>query len=122
MVRDDEYLRTMLFEFEAESLPFLFYVSDLNGGDRGWKWIHHAELLCDQGFLAEHTVENISARRFRLTAKGHDFIIVTRDNTVWSKTKTFAAKGGAATVEVLFGVAVEIAKQKLIQETGIALS
>ena len=117
MPRDDEYLRDLLFKVEKQSDYFLSIVRTLSdSSDTRKKW-YHAQLLCDSGYLVQ-----ISKSRYRLTAKGHDFIESIRDEGIWNKTKAAIAEtGGNATLEIIKNLACGFLKKKISTHTGIEL-
>ena len=79
MKRDEDYIREMLLEIENHENS-LYPI--LNVLDRDDKKYHHAQLLCDDGFLLRE-----SEQMYRLTSKGHDYIAAIRDPKTWDKIK-----------------------------------
>ena len=117
MQRDNDYIRSLLFEIENgdESL-FLFARHMGQSYDEEKKW-YHLQLLCDSGYLIQ---ENESA--YRLAAEGHDFIESIRDEGIWNQTKSAVAEtGGTATLELIKAIGLGYVKKKLSEHTGIEL-
>lgn len=56
-----------------------------------------------------------------MTAKGHDFLDHTRDETVWEKTKSAAGQAKDFSVKFLMEVAEGYVRAKLRQITGLDL-
>ena len=56
-----------------------------------------------------------------ITYDGHELLETIRDSRIWKATKDVAQKGGATSVELLFKLAKEVAKQQIRQHTGLSL-
>lgn len=77
MTRDDDYLRTLLMEAEADDASMIYATEVLNPDPDDLKRRIHANLLTDAGFL-----QRVSASRYRLTNAGHDYPEAIRNEGV----------------------------------------
>lgn len=117
MTRDDEYLRELLLEIEAETTGHYFCVRHLSPSGSELKRWHHVDLLEDQG-LVKSTGKGV----YRLTSDGHDFIDAIRDEGIWFKTKEAVRDtGGNATLEIIKSLATGFLKKQVAERTGIEL-
>ena len=108
MTRDEDYIREMLLEIESHQ-DSLYPILDVL--DRDDKKYHHAQLLCDGGFLLRE-----SKHMYRLTSKGHDYIAAIRDPKIWDKIKKKTAElFSVVTTSSLSEVAKEVAKEVFIR-------
>ncbi len=117
MKRDDEYLRQLLFEIEADaegSFPVRNYMSMPPEVE---KKNYHVELLRDAGHLTR-----VSTSSYRMTNAGHDFLDAIRSDSIWKQTKDAVAEtGGNATLEIMKQLAVGYLKKRISEKTGIEL-
>jgi Hypothetical protein (DUF2513) len=115
--RDDDYIRELLFGFEAES-EWLFIMpgetTDASNDERRERY--HIEIMMDIGLLTY-----FGTSTFRLTAAGHDFLDAIRDDTNWNRTKEVAAKAGGVGLGLMRDIALGFIRQKAV-ELGIPLS
>ncbi len=116
MKRDDDLLRNMLFEFEAEDDFLILKPTFLNMSQADRIEIGHMNLLCDAGLVVE-----LNDGVFRLTNSGHDYLDAVRSETIWNKTKSGAAEVGGMTLGMMKDLAVADIKQEAAEKLGIAL-
>ena len=117
MQRDNDYIRSLLFEIENRDESIFLFVRHMGQSYDEEKMWYHLQLLCDSGFLFQ---ENESA--YRLTAEGHDFIESIRDEGIWNQTQSAVAEtGGTATLELIKAIGLGYVKKKLSEHTGIEL-
>ena len=107
MKRDNDYLRTVLFDAEADE-DWLILVPRTSDGDR--KMEHHVDLLCDAGLF-----RHINEHGYRLTSNGHDFLDAIRDDTNWNKVKTVAANAGGVGLGLMCDIALGLIRQKAVE-------
>ncbi|WP_260011648.1 hypothetical protein [Leisingera aquaemixtae] len=69
MKRNDDLLREMLFEFEADQSGVLHFRKFLSMPQEQIERNHHVSLLSDAGLVTQ-----VSETGFRLTNMGHDYI------------------------------------------------
>lgn len=73
---------------------------------------HHLSLIEQAGFIEQTRGRPAIGILFSgLTWAGHDFIDSVRDQDVWEKTKSIAARAGGFTVEILVASAKGILEQ-----------
>lgn len=131
MVRDDDLLRALLIEIEADPDPLFMFSIDHGSSDEERIKYFHLRLLVDAGFL-EETGRNGTSRIggvFRMTMQGHDFLILIRRDDNWGKVKAAGARLGGASLRMLGEIAYALAayalaKAKLrsvAQDFGISL-
>ncbi|WP_299783325.1 DUF2513 domain-containing protein [uncultured Roseobacter sp.] len=118
MRRDDDFARDLLFRMEAQDDYYFMNVETLDSDLDDQKERYHLLLLEDAGLVVRATS---AAHSFRLTNSGHDFIEVTRNDTVWIRVKDVAANAGGATLKMLGEIAVQLAKRKLLEATGMEI-
>jgi hypothetical protein len=115
--RDQELLRQLLFEFEAQD-DWLILASSTDGmtaEDR--RRLGHLKILYDAGFVTP-----VASGTYRLTNAGHDYLDAVRDAGIWKKTSDAVAQtGGSVTLEVLKALAVGFTKKQISERTGIEL-
>ncbi|EAQ14318.1 DUF2513 domain-containing protein [Maritimibacter alkaliphilus] len=116
MKRDDELIRSLLFEFEAAEDWLLVEPSFLGASRADRTRIGHINLLCDAGFMTQ-----VGNGTFRLTNSGYDYLEAVRSDTVWNKTKEGASKLGGATLGMMFDLAKAYIKQEAAEKLGINL-
>jgi CheY-like chemotaxis protein len=115
--RDDDYLRQLLLEFEAQPDCLVLIVSHMSMSHEERKRQYHVQLLCDAGLMAP--VKNAT---FRMTMQGHDYLDAIRQDGIWEKTKNAVAEtGGSASLEIVKALAMGFLKKKIEQHTGMAL-
>jgi len=113
--RDNDLMRKLLFEFEANE-PWLFDVSDSFGlGAPNSPRAGHVYLLCDAGLLEK------TGSLFRLTNSGHHFLDAIRDDTIWNRTKDGAAQVGGMTLKMMGDLAIANLKQEFTARVGVNL-
>lgn len=114
--RDDDYLRKMLSDMEA-STEWMHYISGSDApGDSEDKAMFHAKLLEDEGLL-----QRITPGIYRMTARGHDFVAATADDTVWERSKQAVGHLKQHSVRMLLEVAEGYVRVKLREITGLDL-
>lgn len=116
MRRDDDYLRQLLFEFEAEEDWLILVRNTIGQNLEQRKKRYHIDLLCDAGLMT-----NISDSGYRMTNFGHDFLNSIREDTIWRKTKEGAAKVGGASLGLIADIATAYVKQEIETKLGIKL-
>ena len=117
MKRDDEYLRQLLFEIEADAEGSFSVQHYMSMPPEVEKKNYHVELLCDAGHLTR-----VSRSSYRMTNAGHDFLNAIRSDSIWKQTKDALAKiGGNATLDIMKQLAVGYLKKSLSEKTGIEL-
>jgi hypothetical protein len=124
MKRDMDLVREILLAVEAdEGDPEALRQIDVPGHD-GLEIAYHIQIVAEAGFIeAEELTSNTiyDWRAKRLTWDGHEFLDTVRDTETWNEVKSGAAKAGAASLQFLWEIGKEIAKQKLKQHTGMIL-
>lgn len=110
MQRDDELIRSLMFEAEAVADWRLAEVGAivLNPEPESNRRAYHLMLLCDAGLFTQ-----VGKGVFRLTNAGHDWLTAVRDDTIWSKTKDAAGKVGGTSLTIMGAIATGYVKQKL---------
>lgn len=116
MQRDLDYMRKMLAELEAsdEWQHAIGLFDEPGEGDE--KRDYHVMLLRDEGFL-----ERMQPGIYRMTARGHDFLDHTRDDTIWRKSKEAVARLKDHSISMLMDVAEGYVRAKLREITGLDL-
>lgn len=111
MQRDDELIRALMFEAEADADWRLSEIGAvvINPDPESNKRAYHLVLLCDAGLFTR-----VGNGVFRLTNAGHDWLAAVRDDTIWSKTKDAAGKVGGASLTVMGAIATGYVKQQLV--------
>lgn len=117
MKRDDDLIRSMMFEAEAADDWRLVETGAIlmNPSTEQHRRGYHAILLCDAGLFAQ-----VGKGVYRLTNTGHDWVVAVRDDTIWKKTKEATAQVGGASLQLMGSIATGYIKQKLT-ELGIPL-
>ena len=117
MRRDDDLIRSLMFEAEAANDWRLVEIGAivLNPDSETSRRAYHLMLLCDADLFTQ-----VGKGVFRLTNAGHDWLMAVRDYTVWKKTKDAAQKVGGASLQIMGSIATALVKQKL-GELGIPL-
>ena len=116
MIRDDELLREMLFEFEAEEDWLVIYAQFLSMPKEERRKLGHLNLLEDAGLVVQ-----VGDSTYRLSNSGYDYLAAIRSDTVWKKTKEGAAKVGGMTLGMMADLAVAYVKQEAAAKLGIEL-
>lgn len=116
MTRDDEYIRDLLMEIEADEDPHVYIFEAMSPSKEDLKRNYHIELLCDAGLMTFR-----AGSTYRLTNDGHDYIEAIKSNTVWKKTKDGAAQVGGATLGMMKDMAIAYLRQEAAEKLGIAL-
>lgn len=115
MQRDDEYIRQLMLEMEADRNPFTLVMLTLAPSKEEKKRWYHLKLLSDYGY-----VDNVGRDSVRLTAQGHDYLNAIRDPGIWQRTKaTVAETGGNATLDILKQLAIGFLKKQIAERTDI---
>lgn len=117
MIRDDDYLREVLLEWEAEGEWLIAVPNHLGGSEEDRKYLGHVMLAVDAGLVAP-----VGKDTYRLTAQGHDYLDALRDEGIWSRTKqTVAETGGNATLSILQQIGLALLRKKISDHTGLDL-
>lgn len=116
MERDDDFIRSLLLEYEQGDDIYLLAVLVLNSSREDLKRHHHAELLCDAGYF-----ERVNDGVYRMTTQGYDYLEVIKSENVWKKTKEGAAQLGGTTLAMMKDLAVAYVKQEAAEKLGITL-
>lgn len=117
MRKDDDYIRKLLFSYEAEDEWLLFMPGDTLGADADERRErYHVLLMMDEGLMT-----SVGNGTMRLTSRGHAYIDAIRDDNIWNKTKAGAAKLGGASLALMFDLATAYVRQKASDITGIPL-
>ena len=85
---------------------------------------HHLDLIREAGFIDDGggSQPMLGFIFCGLTGKGHDFIDAVRSPEIWRKTKAGAKEIGGWSVDLLWGLAKEYAKQVAKEKLGVSLS
>lgn len=116
--RDDELVRNLLLEMEADPSPVKVYPSTISGSPEQRKIYHHVLLLADAGLVAPVSPDR---QVFRLTNAGHDFLAAIRDDTIWAKMKGASAAAGGFGLGLMRDIGIGYIRQKLT-EMGVPLA
>ncbi len=116
MKRDDDYLRDLLIELEAQEDYVTIIYEHLSMNDEENKKLYHVNLLCDVGFMTQ-----INEHAYRMTNDGHDYLETIRNDAVWQKTKEGAAKIGGATLGIMKDIALAYVKKEAAEKLGMTL-
>lgn len=117
MQRDDDLLRKLMLEMEASPKPLHLFPLVLDADSEYLRKHYHLRLLADEGLLEE---TGARGGAFRMTMKGHDFVVVTRSDPIWEKTKAAAAQVSGFSISFLKDVATGYIRQEAIK-LGIPL-
>ena len=119
MKRDMDLVRQILFEIErlCPSEAGRLETIEIENYDR-FTIYYHLALLKEAGLVEVEEVKTMNMQNefypTRLTWEGHDFLDAARNDTLWKKAKAFMAeKGVGVSFDVLKGVLVLLAKEKL---------
>ncbi len=117
MKRDDDLLREMLIEFEAQQDWLSLMPQPIGMSEQDRIKYGHLNLLCNADM-----VTSVGKGTFRLTHAEYDYLEAVRDTGIWDKTKNAVSEtGGSATPEILKPLATGLVNKKLSEHTGIAL-
>ncbi len=116
MKRDNDLLRELLIEFEAQKSWQIFVHPPLGMTELELVREHHVQLLSDVGFLLE-----MGDSLYRMTNSGHDFLDAIREDTNWNRTKAVAAKAGGVGLGLMRDIALGYIRQKAVEQ-GIPLA
>ena len=118
MKRDDDLIRQLLFEFEADDDWIVLSHGDLiSASPEDRRRHYHMLLLADAGLLAI-----LDDAVFRLTANGHDFLDAIRSDTAWNTAKEGARTIGGATLGLMRDIALAYLRKEAATRLGIALN
>ena len=116
MKRDDDLLRSILFELEEEEdIWSTKYAASLLMSPEERRRLGHVLLLADAGLLAQE------GHAVRLTASGHDYLDAIRNDNIWKRTKDGAAAVGGVTLGILRDIATSYLRQEIAAKLGITL-
>lgn len=110
MRRDDDLLRKLMLDMEADPEPIMIYSLTDGADEDGKNAYFHLRLLTDEGFLEEM---GNGGGVFRMTNKGHDFVAAVRSDTVWGQTQKVASKVSGVSLSILKDIAIGIVRQEL---------
>ena len=116
MKRDNDLLRELLIEFEAQKSWQIFVHPHLGMTELEITREHHVQLLSDAGFLLE-----MGDSLYRMTNSGHDYLDAIRNDGIWKKTKDGAASVGGVTLGIMKEIAVAYIKQQVSEKLGITI-
>ncbi|MDJ1006476.1 MAG: DUF2513 domain-containing protein [Paracoccaceae bacterium] len=116
MKRDNDFLRDLLFEIEAQDDFVFSHQSTLGEAAEERRRVYHIHLLCDAGFLTR-----TAGGGYRMTNQGHDYLDAIRSDTVWNRTKDAAAKIGGASLGMLMDLALAYLKQEASEKLGVRI-
>ena len=116
MIRDNDYIRDLLLDFERSNEWFMVVALLVDATAQEQKKFAYCELLAEAGYLKCY--EN---HAYRMTSKGHDFVQAIRSDEDWAKVKQFAASIGGGTLEILNDIAIGLLKQKIPETIGRSL-
>lgn len=119
MKRDLDLYRSLLEYFESlkAGTPTIELSSD-NFSCTPTELVEHLELLIEQGLVRgvaqtrAHFTTGGSFQIDRLTAAGHDFLAVSRNDEIWSVTKNRMKQVGSWTFSLIVEVLKEEAKKR----------
>lgn len=113
MIRDHDYIRDLLLDFERSDEWFMVVALLVDATELEEKKFAYCELLAEAGYLKCY--EN---HAYRMTSKGHDFVQAIRSDDDWAKVKEFTASIGGGTSEILNDIAIGLLKQKIPETIG----
>ncbi len=108
MIRDNDYIRDLLIDFERSEEWFMVVALLVDATAEEEKKFAYCELLVEAGYLKCY--EN---HAYRMTSKGHDFVQAIREDEDWMKIKALSASIGGATLDILNDIAIGLLKQKI---------
>ena len=114
MKRDDELLRRILIDTEAQNDWLIFVSRAMNQSQQDREFGYHVELLSDAGLMTK-----VPDSGYRMTNQGHDYLEAIRSDTVWNKTKQGAAQVGGMTLGMMKDLAIAYFKQEVAGKLGI---
>ncbi|MHA6325019.1 DUF2513 domain-containing protein [Roseivivax sp. CAU 1753] len=116
MKRDQELLRSLLFEFEANEDWLLIVADTLGSNTQDRVKSGHVRLLVDAGFVAP-----VANSTYRLTNDGYDYLDAIRSDTIWNKTREGAKSVGGVTLSMMREIAVTYLKQEVAEKLGVSI-
>ncbi|MGB0900197.1 DUF2513 domain-containing protein [Halocynthiibacter sp.] len=116
MKRDDDFLRDLLFEFEEQKDWLILVPEWLGMPEDERRKQYHVLLLSDAGLVV-----GVGNSTYRLTAGGHDYLDVIRNEAVWERTKVGIAQVGGMTLGMIKDLAIAYTKQVAAEKLGIEL-
>lgn len=115
--RDDDLIRTLMVELEADPHPVVFFQPD-GDSDADRIRYYHLRLLVDAGFLEETGRHGYN---FRITNDGHDFLRMMANEGFWSQVRSKAAEVVPAYgLRLAFEIGNGLMRQKLA-DLGVPL-
>ena len=121
MKRNWEIIREILIKLEQmQPERGSLCLSDFPEG-QAYEYSYHVELLMEAGLIHGEMSKELCADTsdffaVRLTWQGHEFLDSIRSDSVWNKTKiTFGKQGISMTFDLIKSVAIDIAKNFLLQ-------
>ena len=82
---------------------------------------YHLDLLENGGLAEIHRAGGGIYYVEKITWKGQEYLASVRDPEVWQKPKAAAKQAGAGTLDLVCGIAKEIAKAEVKRHTGLDL-
>lgn len=123
MKRDMDLIRDLLLRIEdaSEEPNSSAFIEECDETEKD-RVTKHLRLLHEAG-LIKGIISNLLRGRWRiqnieLTWQGHDFVGTVRDPEVWARTKETAQKAGTGAIELVWGIAKEVAKAEIKRRTG----
>ncbi|WP_158589821.1 DUF2513 domain-containing protein [Gemmobacter lutimaris] len=116
--RDDELIRSVMFELEDAPEWVVFVLPDWDDEDaEEVRKYYHLRLLADEGYLEE---TGAHGGNFRITGAGHDFLRMMREEGLWHQIKAKASEVPGYSLRLMFEIGHAMLKQKL-KELGLPL-
>lgn len=110
MKRDNDLIRQLLLEAEAEPTPYIIIPFTHSSDQEDVRRNHHADLLCDAGLFT-----NPSKDMYRLTNQGYDFISSFKIEGNWQKIKALAGHLSLASMKAVGDKLLEKALDEVIK-------
>lgn len=120
MKRDNDYIRELLFELEADETWMQVLLKPNKPTPEEQKKMYHLHLMADAG-LVDQMSNSSNSLSFRLTNCGHDFLESTRDDGIWQDTKVAVRGAGGAALGLIGDVASALVRKKMSEYLGINL-
>ncbi|WP_288882563.1 DUF2513 domain-containing protein [Pedobacter panaciterrae] len=118
MKRDIELIRTILNKVADEAEPDQWYYVNIPDRDQK-EVIYHLRLLYQAGLITVIDTSSKDGEQYAVTGlswQGHEFVEVTKSETIWNKTTEQVKKiGGSFTFDLLKDLAVKIASDLLMK-------
>lgn len=115
MKRDDDMVRALLDEIEADLEPLYDYPLVMGMSPANRVKYFHLQLLVDAGYLEEQ-----HDGMFRMTNSGHDFMAAIRDDTIWNEVKRRASQVPGAGINLIGEIAFAYVREKA-RELGVLM-